>query len=141
MRIGNSTIQFNTSINSKQFKTRNIGDIPYWALYARKGDSIGKGWRSYRNLTYDEIAEYLTNYKGRRVLEAYPRFTKATRHTYLYKNTDDYFIILDKHTGEILLMYNVNHKEVITISPDYKSPNWLLRKMKDYINIKREQLI
>lgn len=126
MRIGNSTIHFNTSINTRQFKTRNIADVPYWSLYARKGDCIGEGWKSVRNLTYNEIVEYLTNYEGHRVLEAYPRRTKVTRHTHVIKHESDYFVIIDKKTAEILLMYNTRNKETVILSPDYKSDTYLL---------------
>lgn len=126
MKIGNSTIHFNTSINAHQFKTRNIADVPYWSLYARKGDCIGEGWKSYRAMTYDEIVEYLTNYKGHRVLEAYPRLTRNKRRTYVIKFESDYFVIIDKHTAEILLMYNIRDNRTVILSPDYKSDTYLL---------------
>ena len=128
MKIGNSTIRFNMSINSRQFKTQNIADIPYWSLYARKGDCIGEGWKSLKALTYDEIVEYLTNYKGHRVLEAYPRRTQATRRRYMIKYwyKSQSFVIIDMSTGEVLLMYDTHNKKTLALSPDYKSDRYLL---------------
>ena len=139
MKIGNSTIQFNVTANDLFDYERNFGyiakwsgqiyanrrdaikDIPYWRLYARKGDIVGEGWTSTRNLTYDEIVEYLTNYKRHRVLEAYPRLSKPQRRVYCVKHDEFEPCVFDKYTGEIYMVVDTTRNNEITyIHPELR---------------------
>lgn len=71
MKINNSYVTFNSKI-----------DLPieqlYWRLYSTATDPLGIQWKSDRSLSYDELVEYLQNYKnqrGRRLV-AYARLTR-----------------------------------------------------------------
>lgn len=122
MKIGNSTIQFNMTIRTDvRKKNLKIQDVPYWRLYARKGDCICTDWKSGRVLTYDEIVEYLTKYPKHRVLEAYPRFSKRVNDTYYYTFSGKNWIIINNNTGEILCEYGPVTGELIYLSDEYKS--------------------
>lgn len=133
MKIGKSTVQFNltASLNSKyQPRYSSIAEVPLWALYARKGDCIGEGWKSTHFVTYDELINYLQRFNGHRVLEAYPRKNdKQNRsYSYDYDSVNNEFIVLDKHTGEVLYIVNSLTEQQVYLSPDYKTDYYFFRK-------------
>ena len=119
MKIGNSRIYFNLSVN-RSFKS--MDEVPYWTLYAMKGDCTYPGWKSLKALTYNEIIAYLQNFKGHRVLMAYPRKSTNTRRVYAhdYNNDAHEFIIYDKHTGEVLYIVDSVTQQTKYLSSDYK---------------------
>ena len=126
MKIGKSIVQFNTNINKRQFNNVPKEAIPYWKLYSRDGDCIqerlGYQWCSTRALTYKEIVDYLQNFDGHRVLEAYPRMSTNTRRSYQYQydRSNNELIVLDKYTVEVLYIVNAKTKQRVYLSPDYK---------------------
>lgn len=121
MKIGKSTIQFNMTIRTDvRKKNLSLQDIPYWRLYARKGDCVGTG-KIVRVFTYDEIVEYLTEYPMHRVLEAYPRFSKRVNDTYYYTFWGGNWVAVDNDTGEVVCEYNPLTGERIYLSDQYKS--------------------
>lgn len=126
MKIGKSTIRFNNSINSRQFYHLSKEAIPYWKLYSRKGDCIqeqtGHQCHSSRAMTYKEIVDYLQNFNGHRVLEAYPRWSTNTRRVYQYEydRHNNELIVTDKYTGEVVYSVNAETKQRTWLSPDYK---------------------
>jgi hypothetical protein len=122
MKIGNSTIQFNMTIRTDvRKKNLSLQDVPYWRLYARKGDCIGTGWKSDRVLTYDEIVEYLTRCSRHRVLEAYPRFSKRVNDVYYYTFSGKDWLVINNSTGEVLCEYDTITSERVYLSDEYKS--------------------
>ena len=169
MKIGNSTIQFNVTANNnivqydycinkyvlqtdgECFDNRRdaIKEVPYWALYARKGDCISPNWKSTRVLTYNQIVEYLTKYIGHRVLEAYPRISNKRRNTYAAcRNDKDNNIvhIVLRDSNYIVCTYDTNTKSILYISPNYKDkkqyfikqyfeyPDWIHDKLSKLLN-------
>lgn len=133
MKIGNSTIQFNMTIRADvRKKNLSLQDIPYWRLYARKGDCIGIG-KLVRVFTYDEIVKYLTKYPKRRVLEAYPRFSKRTHNAYLYQFWGKNWIIVNNDTGEVVCEYDPVTGERTYLSYYYKSKaGYFKRRFNDW---------
>ena len=132
MKIGNSTIQFNCTIKryTPNGQKCTLLNVPYWKLYAREGDAVGKGWFSAVVLTYEEIVNWLTTCNKHRVLEAYPRFSTTTRHTHFanYCKSTNEFILTDKYTGEVLYIVNATTGKTKYTSPDYKQHAHLWKK-------------
>lgn len=124
MKIGNSTIQFNLTVKiTPSGEKCTLQNVPYWKLYSRQGDCISNDWHSTRALTYEEIVEYLTNYKGHRILEAYPRFSLNVRNRYIYK-TSSYCtqgVVIDKHTDEIVCIIDLMTSQILYKSKHCKS--------------------
>lgn len=159
MKIGNSTIQFNLSVvrdNRRGYPTgrkyNSIAEVPYWKLYARPGDCISPNWKSQFVLTYEDIVGYLTNYKGHRVLEAYPRKTEKQNNTYAVcrhdideENANLIHIVL-KDSNYIVCTYDTNTNSIVWISPNYKNkkqyfinqylkyPDWMHAKLSKLLN-------
>lgn len=109
MKVGKSVVQFNiTCKKSPTGDKLTLQTVPYWSLYARKGDNIGPSWKSTRALTYDEVISYLLQCDHHRVLEAYPRFSKRTRDSYTVScmHYSQYYDVVCKQTGEIIAEFN-----------------------------------
>ena len=77
-KIGTSTCEFSYSTMTR---CKSYKGIPkeklYWKLYSRPTDciakEIGHDWKSDRALPYQEVIDYLTNFKGERHLIAFAR--------------------------------------------------------------------
>ena len=129
MKIGKSTINFNLSCKQTPSGERcTLQNVPYWKLYSRKGDCIqryiGHKWLSDRVLTYKQIVDYLSNFPGHRVLEAYPRFSENTRNAYQYyfDKPSEEFGVTNLYTGEVVfIMQAYNANRFVYLSSDYSS--------------------
>lgn len=83
MKIGNSVVQFNLTCKSTPSGKRcTMDNVPYWKLYARKGDVFydpNDTLSIVKPVTYEEIVNYLKNTPLHHVYEAYPRFSTVIR--------------------------------------------------------------
>lgn len=123
MKVNNSTIYFNLSCKRAKDGSRlTLQTVPYWSLYRRKGDYVGPGWKRPVALTYEQVISYLKHYPGRRVLTAYPRFSKTTRNTYTVACMPDsqYIDIIVKDTGELVAQFDRNSWQPVYLADSIK---------------------
>ena len=128
MKINKSVIQFKlTCIRKRDGSYYKMDEIPFWSLYSQAGDciqwAIGEQWRSPAAMTYDEVIRFLRNCPDRRVLAAYPRFSRSTRRSYVYGYSfyNDEFTIVDKYTGELLYSCSATDGTCTYLDEQYSS--------------------
>ena len=115
MKINKSIVYFNTSIKRRPDGSKyTIANTPYWKLYCKSDNKLTEPY-SYRSLTYNEVLNIVRACDSKKIFTAYPRITRIG-HTVLeydYVPATHELIIFDKHTGEVLFVFNAICKEII----------------------------
>lgn len=137
MKIGKSVVNFSLTASSGCQYT-SLADVPYWSLYSRPGDCvqeyIGHQWHGDRAITLAELKQYLENYPGRRLLNAYPRKSYKQRVSYETFVKDKIIHICDKWTGEIYATFAIENGTLSNtyLKPDVPLPLSYYRKIAMY---------
>ena len=131
MRIGKSTIHFNTTINY-DYDYKSPAECPYWALYIV--DRKTKKTTYIDTMTYKQVVDFLKEYPFHITIHAYPRKSLSRRRAYLYECRGNEYFVTDKHTGEVYLQYEWITDTVIYQSPEHDRPDKLLKSLKERIH-------
>ena len=131
MRIGKSTIHFNTTINY-DYDYKSPADCPYWSLYIV--DRKIKKSTYIDTMTYKQVVDFLKEHPFHITVHAYPRKSLSRRRAYLYERRGNEYLVVDKHTGEVYLQYDWITDTVIYQSPEHDRPDKLLKSLKARIH-------
>lgn len=131
MKIGKSTIHFNTTINY-DYDYKSIADCPYWACYSVNRKT--KKTTYIDTLTYKEVVDFLKEYPYHITIHAYPRKSLNRRRAYTYECRGNEYFVIDKHTGEVYLQYEWITDTVIYQSPEHDNLDKLLKNLKERIH-------